>query len=552
MIKLKLDILARKLGKNISTLAKETGLNRNTITALYHGNADGVRFDTLAQLCRTYGLKVEDVIGFEPDEVLARKSSLTYKQEGELIPFTCWPVGVQASALDKRFFNNDLYPVDVYWRKDYMEAFWPAETFNALAAEAYEKYKQPSAIDGLFDAYQQTAEMLESYYFAHDDKAFLSLSEDQFFDFFDRLKKAYARFWAMSLFIDSFDAGFDLKKIKDISERFKLSRDEVDLLTTPEKMTFNKERIFELLQLVAQYKRQKRHKNVYEFTKDSPKAAVYRKKFDYYKSNYAFIRHISVKEQVKEIEHWLDDEEGFRKNFQQLKQYSRFHSSSVRKLLKKKKLRENPLYFFQLLTYWREHRKQVNLMGIHLLFSVLEYLEQRSGIKQTYLKYITFDEVPGVLHGSVTQDVLKRRYEEGLFITFSKGSYKMVTGKEADSLKDQLNEKPEQGKVIAGQVASQGYARGKARIVLGLSDFKGFKEGEVLVTGMTRPEFLPLMKLAAAIVTNEGGITCHAAIVSRELGKPCIIGTKNATKLIKTGDLIEVRANHGTVRILGS
>jgi pyruvate,water dikinase len=67
---------------------------------------------------------------------------------------------------------------------------------------------------------------------------------------------------------------------------------------------------------------------------------------------------------------------------------------------------------------------------------------------------------------------------------------------------------------------------------------------------MTRPEFVPLMKKASAIVTAEGGITCHAAIVSRELGIPCVIGTKNATKVLKTGDEIEVDAEKGIVKIL--
>ena len=79
---------------------------------------------------------------------------------------------------------------------------------------------------------------------------------------------------------------------------------------------------------------------------------------------------------------------------------------------------------------------------------------------------------------------------------------------------------------------------------------KKITKGDILVTGMTLPDYIPSMKKAAAIITNEGGITCHAAIVSRELGKPCIIGTKNATTIIKDGDMIEVRANHGTVRIL--
>jgi pyruvate,water dikinase len=67
---------------------------------------------------------------------------------------------------------------------------------------------------------------------------------------------------------------------------------------------------------------------------------------------------------------------------------------------------------------------------------------------------------------------------------------------------------------------------------------------------MTRPEYISAMKKAAAIVTDEGGITCHAAIVSRELKKPCIIGTKIATKVLKDGDLVEVDADKGIVKIL--
>ncbi len=65
---------------------------------------------------------------------------------------------------------------------------------------------------------------------------------------------------------------------------------------------------------------------------------------------------------------------------------------------------------------------------------------------------------------------------------------------------------------------------------------------------MTHPEFLSLMKQASAIVTDEGGVTCHAAIVARELGIPCVIGTKMATKVLKDGDEVEVDADKGIVK----
>ena len=91
---------------------------------------------------------------------------------------------------------------------------------------------------------------------------------------------------------------------------------------------------------------------------------------------------------------------------------------------------------------------------------------------------------------------------------------------------------------------------GKVRIVIKGEDFSKFMNGEILVTNMTRPEFVPLIKKSIAIITDEGGITCHAAIVSRELKKPCIIGTKNATKVLKDGDVVEVDANNGVVKII--
>ena len=98
--------------------------------------------------------------------------------------------------------------------------------------------------------------------------------------------------------------------------------------------------------------------------------------------------------------------------------------------------------------------------------------------------------------------------------------------------------------------ASPGKAVGKVNICQTLDDIKNFKEGEILVTTMTRPEFISAMSKSAAIVTNEGGITSHAAVIARELRKPCLIGTKCATKMLKNGMLVEVNANHGVVKVL--
>jgi len=78
------------------------------------------------------------------------------------------------------------------------------------------------------------------------------------------------------------------------------------------------------------------------------------------------------------------------------------------------------------------------------------------------------------------------------------------------------------------------------------------KKGDILVAAMTSPDYILAMKKASAIITDEGGMTCHAAIVSRELGIPCIVNTKIATRVLKDGDLVEVDTKKGVINIFKS
>lgn len=108
----------------------------------------------------------------------------------------------------------------------------------------------------------------------------------------------------------------------------------------------------------------------------------------------------------------------------------------------------------------------------------------------------------------------------------------------------------EKGEVIVeGEAIGNKIGRGVARIVMSIDDIDEFKEGDVLVTDMTDPDWEPIMKMASAIVTNRGGRTCHAAIVSRELGIPAVIGTKIATEVIKDGEEITVDCSEGVGKV---
>ena len=98
-----------------------------------------------------------------------------------------------------------------------------------------------------------------------------------------------------------------------------------------------------------------------------------------------------------------------------------------------------------------------------------------------------------------------------------------------------------------GLPASPGIGRGKVKLIKDISEINLVEEGDVLVTAMTNPDMVPAMRKCAGVVTDEGGRTCHAAIVSRELQIPCIVGAKNATKSLKTGDTVTVDAVRGIV-----
>lgn len=105
----------------------------------------------------------------------------------------------------------------------------------------------------------------------------------------------------------------------------------------------------------------------------------------------------------------------------------------------------------------------------------------------------------------------------------------------------------EQEILVRGIGVSPGRASGKAKIILNVKNMSKFQKGEVLVTEMTTPDWVPAMKIASAVVTNLGGKTCHAAIVSRELGVPCVVGTEKATKVLKEGEEVTVDGQRGFI-----
>lgn len=475
-----------------------------------------------------------------------------YKQEGEILPFTCISWVKVSVDLDDKFFETDFKHLYGFFQDGYAWGYWDADTFQEVARDTYKKFGEKQRIDIIFEKYKESASQIEQKFREHSLDSISSLSQNELLLFFKKLRAEYHSFWQTSLSIDAFDAGYDQEKIDEVANKYDFSNQEVQTLITPRQLTFKNRRLLSMLKIVKSYKEQDDHETVEEFCEGSSEVRDYMKKFDYHKSSYANVEHITKEEVIDEIEKYLEKSDQAKERLQELRSHSEEQRKSEERVLKKYDLETNPLYFFQKLTFWRENRKKVNLMGIHLLHYVLSALEKKTGINYDYLSYLMHEEVEGVLEGEVNTATLKRRREEGFFVAVTQEGISHMVGEKAQNLNRDFQEliKEDDADILEGTSASPGRASGKTRIVMSQDQFDSFNEGDILVTGMTRPEFVPLMKKAAAIVTDEGGITSHAAIVSREISTPCVIGTQNATQVLEDGDKVEVDAEEGVVKLI--
>jgi len=168
--------------------------------------------------------------------------------------------------------------------------------------------------------------------------------------------------------------------------------------------------------------------------------------------------------------------------------------------------------------------------------------------KNEILQY-TFSDIENALNGDKLIKLKEVKNLTDFCAISTKDSFTKLNKDDAETLYNNITTATETSE-LKGTIAYSGVTRGKVRIILDPSKTKLFNEGDILVAEMTRPEYVPFMDKASAVVTDGGGALCHAAIIARELKKPCIIGTKIATQILHDGDLVEVDANNGVVRIV--
>jgi len=191
------------------------------------------------------------------------------------------------------------------------------------------------------------------------------------------------------------------------------------------------------------------------------------------------------------------------------------------------------------------------------IHKVIEKASLETGIKKEHLLYVSLSELLQYLRAGAipSETVLIERFLSSVWIPENALQVKILSGSAAKGFLETSTSISDEtrGKELAevkGNVAYAGKVKGQVRIINEPGQIGKMRKGDILVAIQTTPELLPAMKKASAFVTDIGGIISHAAVVAREFKIPCIVGTRMATKVFHDGDLVEVDAQAGIVRIV--
>ncbi len=202
--------------------------------------------------------------------------------------------------------------------------------------------------------------------------------------------------------------------------------------------------------------------------------------------------------------------------------------------------------------FYRTYRTERSYESLFYLERFLANIEKSQKLEEHELSYYKKEEIVTFLQTGIriSPNLLTERKQE-FAMSLSNSILTMMEGNTAKQWIEANNEIiSTRLHEIKGLSAFRGKVTGKARIVMNVKDQNNVMEGDILIVPMTTPDFMPCLQKAAAFVTDEGGVICHAAIVARELKKPCVIGTKKATTVFHNDDIVEVDGFTGIVRLI--
>lgn len=386
--------------------------------------------------------------------------------------------------------------------------------FYGLGKKLLAIYKNPKKEKQMVDEASKRLGLLEKVEQGINKSKLSKLSNKALFDLYSKLHESFINYYGIGAIQEplAMQAEIELKKSNK-----SLNESQINSLITPTKISYTKE--------AENYLFQK--KNIDGFIKS----------YYWIDNNYSQTKVLSKTDVKQKLQHIKKNNKASALNTKNLN-----ISHETQRLIELLK---------NFATYQDERKRNI-LIYLHFLEILLKEIGKRGNINLETMRDTFPSEIINVLNGKISEEYVKKRRKSCFVIWKEKNKKPLsLSGKDAKNWEEKLSIKPtQQTKLVTGNCASKGKVKGKVRILLNASECDKLKSGEVLVTFMTSPDFIIAIKRCSAIVTNLGGITSHAAIISREFGIPCIVGTKNATEILKTGDLVEVNANKGIVKII--
>lgn len=404
------------------------------------------------------------------------------------------------------------------------------------------------------------------------------LSDNELLRLYQDLLDVYLKWFSMTSIIDGFALGSDEfinNAINKHLEKLGIEKGKGKIfakLTAPTAISFVNEGEISLLKVAlaiqskpALFKFFQNNnpsqilKEIKKYPEISKQLQKHQKKYFWLRNNYVTNHIITIEEFILELKKIFSGKVGIKKRLQDLINQPQSNKKKKKSLIAKLKI---PLYLQNLIeisedfTTWQDQRKKSTFFATHYFSLILTEITKREPYTLEELKFFMPDEIMALLQHCgryPSRKEAQERVKYSLFYYRDK-YYEVFTGKGAkDILGEIFGEEKKRGvNDFRGMTACPGQITGRVRIIKSAKEVNKIQKGEILVAVMTRPDYIMGIKKASAIVTNEGGLTCHAAIVSRELNIPCIIGTRIATEVLKDGDLVYVDANHAVVKIIKS